>query len=66
MVLFSEHLFCSTPKQVENEYGLVEWAYGVGGELYVKWAAETAISLNTSVPWVMCRQDDAPDHIVNI
>ncbi|OMO76562.1 hypothetical protein CCACVL1_15591 [Corchorus capsularis] len=45
--------------QVENEYELVEWAYGIAGDLYVKWAAETAISLNTSVPWVMCRQGDA-------
>ncbi|KAK6283713.1 hypothetical protein POUND7_002665 [Theobroma cacao] len=51
--------------QVENEYELVEWAYGIAGELYVKWAAETAISLNTTVPWVMCRQEDAPDPIIN-
>lgn len=55
---------CVQKYQVENEYGNVEWAYGVGGELYVKWAAETAVSLNTSVPWVMCAQDDAPDPIV--
>ncbi|TXG47309.1 hypothetical protein EZV62_026603 [Acer yangbiense] len=51
--------------QVENEYGNVEGAYGVGGELYVKWAAETAVSLNTSVPWLMCSQGDAPDPIIN-
>lgn len=51
--------------QVENEYGNVEWAYGVGGELYVKWAAETAVNFNTSVPWVMCAQSDAPDPIIN-
>ncbi|MBA0811904.1 hypothetical protein Gohar_025917 [Gossypium harknessii] len=51
--------------QVENEYELVEWAYGVAGELYVNWAAEVAISLNTTVPWVMCRQEDAPDPIIN-
>ncbi|EEF40918.1 beta-galactosidase, putative [Ricinus communis] len=51
--------------QVENEYGNVEWAYGAAGELYVKWAAETAVSLNTSVPWVMCAQVDAPDPIIN-
>lgn len=51
--------------QVENEYGNVQWAYGVGGELYVKWAAETAISLNTTVPWVMCVQEDAPDPVIN-
>ncbi|KAL0305806.1 UNVERIFIED_CONTAM: Beta-galactosidase 8 [Sesamum radiatum] len=51
--------------QVENEYGNVEWAYGVAGELYVKWAAETAVGLNTTVPWVMCAQEDAPDPIIN-
>lgn len=53
-------------EQVENEYGNVEFAYGIGGELYVKWAAETALSLNTTVPWVMCAQGDAPDPIVSI
>ncbi|XP_016511915.1 beta-galactosidase 6-like [Nicotiana tabacum] len=51
--------------QVENEYGNVEWAYGVSGKLYVKWAAETAVSLNTTVPWVMCAQQDAPDSVIN-
>ena len=51
--------------QVENEYGNVEGSYGVGGELYVKWAAETAVNLNTTVPWVMCAQHDAPDPIVS-
>ncbi|XP_050226309.1 beta-galactosidase 8-like [Mercurialis annua] len=51
--------------QVENEYGNVEGSYGIAGELYVKWAAETAVGLNTSVPWVMCAQEDAPDPILN-
>ncbi|ERN14823.1 beta-galactosidase 8 isoform X1 [Amborella trichopoda] len=51
--------------QVENEYGNVEWAYGIGGKLYVEWAASTAVSLNTTVPWVMCQQEDAPDPIIN-
>ncbi|KAL8230199.1 hypothetical protein R6Q59_000024 [Mikania micrantha] len=70
-ILFAhENLFASQGgpiilAQVENEYGNVEWAYGVGGELYVKWAAETALNLNTSVPWVMCSQSDAPDPIIN-
>ncbi|XVE51262.1 hypothetical protein DITRI_Ditri02bG0025800 [Diplodiscus trichospermus] len=66
----AENLFASKGgpiilAQVENEYELVEWAYGVAGELYVQWAAETAVSLNTTVPWVMCRQGDAPDPIIN-
>ncbi|KAJ0981532.1 hypothetical protein J5N97_009787 [Dioscorea zingiberensis] len=29
---------------IENEYGNVEWAYGIGGALYVKWAASTAVA----------------------
>ena len=52
-------------EQVENEYGNVEGAYGIGGALYVKWAAETAVSLNTTVPWVMCQQEEAPDPVVS-
>ncbi|CAL1397860.1 unnamed protein product [Linum trigynum] len=51
--------------QVENEYGNVEWAYGLPGPNYVKWAADTALNLNVSVPWVMCQQYDAPDPIIN-
>lgn len=51
---------------MENEYGNVQAAYGADGALYVKWAAETAVGLNTSVPWVMCAQEDAPDPIVSI
>ncbi|CAN1221977.1 Beta-galactosidase 8 [Linum grandiflorum] len=51
--------------QVENEYGNVEWAYGLPGRDYVRWAAETAVNLNVSVPWVMCQQADAPDPIIN-
>ncbi|XP_065881452.1 beta-galactosidase 16-like [Euphorbia lathyris] len=51
--------------QIENEYTLVEGAYGEDGKAYVKWAAEMAVGLNTGVPWVMCRQDDAPDPVIN-
>lgn len=51
--------------QIENEYGNVEWAYGIEGQSYVKWAAEMAVGLNTTVPWVMCVQKDAPDPVIN-
>ncbi|KAL4565266.1 hypothetical protein LXL04_029354 [Taraxacum kok-saghyz] len=69
--LMKENLFASQGgpivlAQVEIEFGNVEGAYGVGEELYVKWAAETAISFNTTVPWVMCAWSDAPDPIVNL
>ncbi|XP_076933471.1 beta-galactosidase 3-like [Bidens hawaiensis] len=31
----------------------------------MKWAANMAVKLDTGVPWVMCKQDDAPDPIIN-
>ena len=50
--------------QIENEYGNIESSYGKGGNEYVKWAARMALSLGAGVPWVMCKQLDAPHNIV--
>ena len=52
--------------QIENEYTLVEGAFHDEGKSYVRWAANMAVGLQTGVPWVMCRQDDAPDPVVSI
>ncbi|XP_057546722.1 beta-galactosidase 9 isoform X1 [Amaranthus tricolor] len=51
--------------QIENEYGDVESSYGKKGREYVKWAANMAVRLGAGVPWVMCKQNDAPDFIIN-
>ncbi|KAI3863190.1 hypothetical protein MKW92_044757 [Papaver armeniacum] len=51
--------------QIENEYGPEEWEIGAPGKVYTQWAAEMAVGLGTGVPWVMCKQDDAPDPIIN-
>lgn len=51
--------------QIENEYGNIEGQYGQGGKEYVKWAADMALSLDAGVPWVMCRQSDAPETIID-
>ncbi|OIW19190.1 hypothetical protein TanjilG_04933 [Lupinus angustifolius] len=51
--------------QIENEYGNIESSYGNGGKQYVKWAARMALSLGAGVPWVMCRQQDAPSDIID-
>ncbi|KAL9396114.1 hypothetical protein Peur_010367 [Populus x canadensis] len=51
--------------QIENEYGNVEAAFHEKGPPYVKWAAKMAVGLHTGVPWVMCKQDDAPDPVIN-
>ncbi|GLU10047.1 hypothetical protein SLE2022_268750 [Rubroshorea leprosula] len=51
--------------QIENEYELMEYDIGNLGKAYAKWAAEMAVGLGTGVPWVMCKQADAPDPIIN-
>ncbi|KAG9143293.1 hypothetical protein Leryth_010216 [Lithospermum erythrorhizon] len=51
--------------QIENEYGPMENRIGAPGRAYSNWAAKMAVDLGTGVPWVMCKQDDAPDPIIN-
>ncbi|PHT83835.1 Beta-galactosidase 16 [Capsicum annuum] len=51
--------------QIENEYQNVEKAFREYGPPYVQWAAEMAVGLQTGVPWFMCKQDDAPDPLIN-
>ncbi|KAH1131901.1 hypothetical protein J1N35_003279 [Gossypium stocksii] len=51
--------------QIENEFGPVEWEIGAPGKSYTKWAAQMAVGLRTGVPWIMCKQDDAPDPVIN-
>ncbi|XP_011003430.1 PREDICTED: beta-galactosidase 16-like [Populus euphratica] len=52
-------------QQIENEYKNVEAAFHEKGPSYVRWAASMAVNLQTGVPWVMCKQDDAPDPVIN-
>ncbi|XP_058729345.1 beta-galactosidase-like [Vicia villosa] len=51
--------------QIENEYGPVEWEIGAPGKAYTKWFSQMALGLNTGVPWIMCKQEDAPDPIID-
>lgn len=37
---------------------------GAAGRAYINWAASMAVELGTGVPWVMCKQNDAPDPVV--
>uniref|UniRef100_A0A803MDG3 beta-galactosidase n=1 Tax=Chenopodium quinoa TaxID=63459 RepID=A0A803MDG3_CHEQI len=54
-----------SPGKIENEYGPVEWEIGAPGKAYTKWAAQMAEGLNAGVPWIMCKQDDAPGDVIN-
>ncbi|KAM4131944.1 hypothetical protein ACJW30_01G213900 [Castanea mollissima] len=49
--------------QIENEFELVEYQIGRPGVDYANWAAGMAVGLGTGVPWVMCKQADAPDPV---
>lgn len=67
---FHEFVWFLTPilcfiMQIENEYGPESKAYGAAGHNYLDWAAKMAVGLNTGVPWVMCKEDDAPDPMVS-
>lgn len=44
----------------------MEYELGAPGKAYTEWAAKMAVDLGTGVPWIMCKQDDAPDPIVSI
>ncbi|KAL8159169.1 hypothetical protein V2J09_000706 [Rumex salicifolius] len=65
----SENLYASQGgpiilSQIENEYQNVEAAFGKEGPIYVDWAAKMAVGMQTGVPWLMCKQTDAPDPVV--
>ncbi|KAG8368086.1 hypothetical protein BUALT_Bualt15G0008700 [Buddleja alternifolia] len=51
--------------QIENEYNNVQLAYREKGLKYVKWAADMAVDLHSGVPWIMCKQKDAPDTVIS-
>ncbi|KAL5069904.1 hypothetical protein RYX36_020791 [Vicia faba] len=51
--------------RIENEYGPESKAMGAAGHAYLNWAAYMAVGLGTGVPWVMCKEIDAPDPVIN-
>ncbi|XP_043713345.1 beta-galactosidase 3-like [Telopea speciosissima] len=51
--------------QIENEYGPEGKAFGAAGYAYMSWAANMAVGLGTGIPWVMCKEEDAPDPVIN-
>lgn len=50
--------------QIENEYNNIARALPGSAE-YIKWAANMAVGLDVGVPWVMCKQNDAPGSVIN-
>jgi len=50
--------------QIENEYTTVQQAYKEHDTRYVQWAGNMAVGLDTGVPWIMCKQSNAPGPVV--
>ena len=63
VILFNFYLATYSQK-IENEYGDVENAYGENGWKYVEWCSDLVNSFEVGVPWIMCKQDNAPFPIV--
>lgn len=57
--------FCDLLMKIENEYNHVQESYREKGIQYVKWAADMATGLYPDVPWIMCKQKDAPANVVS-
>ncbi|CAI9110860.1 OLC1v1010950C1 [Oldenlandia corymbosa var. corymbosa] len=51
--------------QIENEYGPQVKELGAPAYKYMTWAANMAVETDTGVPWVMCKEEDAPDPVIN-
>ncbi|PQM35742.1 beta-galactosidase 3 [Prunus yedoensis var. nudiflora] len=51
--------------QIENEYEPESKAFGASGYAYMAWAAKMAVGMGTGVPWVMCKEQNAPDPVIN-
>ncbi|PKA66373.1 Beta-galactosidase 13 [Apostasia shenzhenica] len=49
--------------QIENEYNMVQSAFKEAGQRYIQWAANMALSLGAGIPWMMCKQQNAPGPI---
>ncbi|XXG40332.1 hypothetical protein AAC387_Pa01g1076 [Persea americana] len=51
--------------QIENEYDTIMRAFKNKGTSYIHWAGKMAVSLKTGVPWIMCKQKNAPDQVIS-
>ncbi|GAB2267879.1 hypothetical protein Dimus_002855 [Dionaea muscipula] len=51
--------------QIENEYDHIRAAFKKAGDRYIRWAGDFALSLGTGVPWLMCKQKNAPGQVIN-
>ncbi|KAG4949578.1 hypothetical protein JHK85_043455 [Glycine max] len=58
-------LVAKISQKIENEYGAQSKLQGATGQNYVNWAAKLAVEMGTGVPWVMCKEDNAPYLVVS-
>ncbi|ONK77658.1 uncharacterized protein A4U43_C02F9110 [Asparagus officinalis] len=51
--------------QIENEFRHLERDHEAPAKAYAGWAAKMKLDLDTGIQWIMCKEDDAPDPIIN-
>ncbi|ONK55510.1 uncharacterized protein A4U43_UnF2120 [Asparagus officinalis] len=51
--------------QIENEFRHLERDQGAPAKAYAGWAEKMKLDLDTGIQWIMCKEDDAPDPIIN-
>lgn len=51
-------------EQIENEYDNVQVPYKENGKKYIEWAANMVVKLYNVIPWIMCKQKEAPPSVV--
>ena len=51
--------------QVETKYKPEEMLFAPAGVNYMNWASQMAVGMDTGIPWVMCKHDDALDPVVS-
>lgn len=51
--------------QIENEYNSVQLAYREAGAKYINWAGDMAVGLYSGIPWIMCKQTNAPQSVIS-
>ncbi|KAK6946438.1 Glycoside hydrolase 35, catalytic domain [Dillenia turbinata] len=47
------------------QYNNIQLAFKEKGASYIQWACNIGLGLNASVPWIMCKQKDAPGPVIN-
>lgn len=52
--------------KIENDYSHIQRAFKDKAITYMRWAADLVLGFKAEIPWVMCKQNEAPGEIVSL